>query len=179
MRWQGSGMNCQHKNSSTITRYSPTWEETNNRPNTRIGKQTDVKNGVTNMLKKKTLHHANDLAPGSCSSCQESPFQFEWIWIKRISHKGQVWPKQHFVCKSTGTQCSGLILPLSCRHYPRANVPKASVCQSGDAQMPHYAPISIHVTRTAGPHSGRQSHNPISSFTCIFRSVFPVVLWLM
>lgn len=66
---------------------------------------------------KKTLHHANDLAPGSYSSCQESPFQFEWIWIKRISHKGQVWPKQHFVCKSTGSQSSGLFLPLSCCHY--------------------------------------------------------------
>lgn len=68
---------------------------------------------------KKTLHHANDLAPGSFSFCQESPFQFEWIWIKRISHKGQVWPKQHFVCKSTGSQSSGPFLPLSCSHYRR------------------------------------------------------------
>lgn len=68
---------------------------------------------------KKTLHHANDLAPGSFSFCQESPFQFEWIWIKRISHKGQVWPKQHFVCKSTGSKRSILFLPLSCSHYQR------------------------------------------------------------
>lgn len=68
---------------------------------------------------KKTLHHANDLAPGSFSFCQESPFQFEWIWIKRISHKGQVWPKQHFVCKSTGSKRSVLFLPLSCSHYQR------------------------------------------------------------
>lgn len=66
-----------------------------------------------------TLHHANDLAPGSFSVCQESPFQFEWIWIKRISHKGQYWPKQHFVCKSTGSKSSGLFLPLSCSHYQR------------------------------------------------------------
>lgn len=51
-------------------------EGNNNRPNTRIGKQTNVEEGRG---EKKTLHHANDLAPGSFSFCQESPFQFEWI----------------------------------------------------------------------------------------------------
>lgn len=122
MRWQGSRMNCLHRNSNTNMRQSPTWEEINNRPSTRIGKQMNVeedahkKERKTTKTNKKTLRHANDLALGSCSSCQESPFQFEWIWIKRISHEGQVWTKQHFVCKSTGSKSSMQFLPLSCCH---------------------------------------------------------------
>lgn len=54
MRWQGSRMSCWHKNSSTIMRWSSTWEEKkNNRPNTRIGRQTSVEEGV----QKKKRHY--------------------------------------------------------------------------------------------------------------------------
>lgn len=28
-------------------------------------------------------------------SAKKRPFQFEWIWIKRISYKGQVWQKKN------------------------------------------------------------------------------------
>lgn len=52
-------------------------------------------------------------------SAKKRPFQFEWIWIKRISYKGQVWQKKKktdFEC--AGFPCGGLFL-LS---LPEANV---------------------------------------------------------
>lgn len=53
MRWQGSRMNCLHRNSNTNMRQSPTWEEINNRPSTRIGKQMNAEDGAQKKKKEK------------------------------------------------------------------------------------------------------------------------------
>lgn len=117
-KWRGEGDGRSlYQNSSTVSGPGWLWQETNNRTNTRIRKQTKWRTEC-----KKKRHYTVQMSwlLRATVSAKKRPFQFEWIWIKRISYKGQVWQKKKkktdFEC--AGFPCGGLFL-LS---LPEANV---------------------------------------------------------
>lgn len=100
-------------------------------------------------------------------SAKKRPFQFEWIWIKRISYKGQVWQKKKK--KRILNVLASHVVACFCCHYQRPMCPCLSKLYvlTPDPALYLFSP-------------NRRKHTPIKQPAASEMSLcFSKVSWLM